>query len=167
MRVKSGLNLAIAVVSLRKSEQIAKIVTLGLLTGNKSLCEHTLNTNGLRLTQQEYGAMMTTSNSIMGETAAVTATAIRDCGRRIGYRGYLIHGEIPAISYAIYGRNGLGQLAELGNARSFAEAMRWVDRHRDGMRHTLAADAFAEPVLPDDDDLDQPAMPAVELRQAA
>lgn len=114
--------------------------------------------------------MMTYGNSMIGETTAVTATATRDCGRRIGYRGYLIHGEIPAISYAIYGRNGLGQLAELGNARSFTEAMRWVDRHRDGMRHTLAADAFAETAMPaalTDDDFAQPGLPAVELRQAA
>ena len=109
--------------------------------------------------------MMTYGNSMIGETTAATAT--RDCGRRIGYRGYLIHGEIPAISYAIYGRNGLGQLAELGNARSFTEAMRWVDRHRDGMRHTLAADAFAAPEALTDDSFAQPDLLDVELRQAA
>lgn len=101
--------------------------------------------------------MMTHHRSIISAATAVANTAIHDSGRRIGYRGYLIHGEIPAIAYIIYGRNALGQLAELGAARSFADAMRWVDRHLDGMRQELPVDGIAEPA--------EPAIPA--LRQAA
>lgn len=100
---------------------------------------------------------MLTHNSVISETTAVSPAAIADNGRRIGYRGYLIHGEIPAISYAIYGRNALGQLAELGAARSFTEAMRWVDRHLDGMRQDLPVAAIADPAEP----------VAAALRQAA
>lgn len=101
---------------------------------------------------------MMTHRSIISETTAVATAVIHPGGRRIGYRGYLIHGEIPAISYAIYGRNALGQLAELGAARSFTAAMRWVDRHLDGMRQDLPVAGI----------IDEPAEPvAAILRQAA
>ena len=71
----------------------------------------------------------TTRSSMMDATHAVTASPIPSGGRRIPYRGHLIHGEVPAICYVIYGRNRYGQVTELGNTRSFADAMRWVDRH--------------------------------------
>lgn len=82
---------------------------------------------------------MTTTNSlgIVGATMAIATVAIPDCGRKVYYRGYLIHGEIPAICYAIYGRNEMGQLTELGAVRDFPAAMRWVDRHLAEMRQLL------------------------------
>lgn len=72
---------------------------------------------------------MTTSHTgIIDATHVVATKPISHGGRRILYRGYLIHGEVPSIYYVIYGRNHFGQLTELGVARSFADAMRWVDR---------------------------------------
>ncbi len=92
--------------------------------------------------------MMTHSASIMAETTAVAATPIPDCGRKIGYRGYLIHGEIPSICYIIYGRNDFGQLAELGTVSGFTEAMGWVDRHIAEMEGMLPVDAPTPPAAP-------------------
>ena len=92
--------------------------------------------------------MMTSNGSIVGATTAVRPTAIPDCGRKVYYRGYLIHGEIPGICYVIYGRNGLGQLAELGIVRDFHAAMPWVDRHLDEMRRLMPVSAH-EPVYVD------------------
>ena len=77
---------------------------------------------------------MFSNASIVGATTAVRTTAIPESGRKVYYRGYLIHGEIPGICYVIYGRNEFGQVAELGAARTFPSAMRWVDRHADEMR---------------------------------
>ncbi len=68
-------------------------------------------------------------NSVIDATHAVATSRIPAGGRRISYRGYLIHGEVPSICYVIYGRNGFGQLTELGATRSFPDAMRWVDKH--------------------------------------
>ena len=82
--------------------------------------------------------MMTTSRtSMMQATHAVAASPIPPGGRRIPYRGHLIHGEVPSICYVIYGRNNFGQLVELGSARSFADAMRWVDRHLEQVERLL------------------------------
>ena len=82
--------------------------------------------------------MITTARiSMMDATHSVTASPIPPGGRRIPYRGHLIHGEVPSICYVIYGRNRYGQLTELGNTRSFADAMRWVDRHLDDMRRLI------------------------------
>ena len=79
----------------------------------------------------------TTRTSMMDATHAVTASPIPSGGRRIPYRGHLIHGEVPSICYVIYGRNRHGQLTELGNTRSFADAMRWVDRHVADMQRLI------------------------------
>ena len=73
-------------------------------------------------------------NSVFSATTAVTTVPIPAGGRRIYYRGYLIHAEIPSIRYVIYGRNSLQQLTELGTVRSFMDAMPWVDRHLNEMR---------------------------------
>ena len=62
---------------------------------------------------------MLNNGSIVGATTAIRTTAIPDFGRKVYYRGYLIHGEIPGISYVIYGRNEFGQVAELGAAQTF------------------------------------------------
>lgn len=91
--------------------------------------------------------MMSSNGSIVGATTAVRTTAIPDSGRKVYYRSYLIHGEIPGLCYVIYGRNGLGQLAELGTVRDFRAAMEWVDRHRYEMRRRLAVSDVA-PVYP-------------------
>ena len=83
---------------------------------------------------------MTSNNivtSILAGTDADAAAAIPDGGRRIAYRGYLIHGEIPGICYVIYGRNARGWLAELGTVSDFPAAMRWVDRHLAELRRIL------------------------------
>lgn len=92
--------------------------------------------------------MMTNRTGIMAETTAVAATAIPNCGRKIAYRGYLIHGEIPAICYIIYGRNDFGQLAELGTVSDFTAAMRWVDRHLAEMERMLPVAASNPPAAP-------------------
>ena len=68
-------------------------------------------------------------NSVINATHAVATSRIPAGGRRISYRGYLIHGEVPSICYVIYGRNEFGQLTELGATRSFPDAMLWVDKH--------------------------------------
>ena len=82
--------------------------------------------------------MITTARiSMMDATHAVTTSPIPLSGRRIPYRGHLIHGEVPSICYVIYGRNRYGQLTELGNTRSFADAMRWVDRHVEDMQRLI------------------------------
>ena len=78
--------------------------------------------------------MEANTNSVFSATAAVTTVPIPAGGRRIHYRGYLVHAEIPSICYVIYGRNSLHQLTELGTVRSFMNAMRWVDRHLNEMR---------------------------------
>ena len=72
---------------------------------------------------------MTKQGSIVGATTAVKTVRIPDRGRKVYYRGFLIHGEIPGLCYVIYWPNELGQLAELGAADGFFTAMRWVDRH--------------------------------------
>ena len=77
--------------------------------------------------------MKADSNSVFSATEAVTTVPIPAGGRRIYYRGYLVHAEIPSICYVIYGRNSLHQLTELGTVRSFMNAMRWVDRHLNEM----------------------------------
>ena len=96
--------------------------------------------------------MMSNNGSIVGATSAVRTTAIPDSGRKVYYRSYLIHGEIPGLCYVIYGRNGLGQLAELGTARDFRAAMEWVDRHRYEMRRLMPV-AEARLVYPDTGEL--------------
>ena len=68
-------------------------------------------------------------NSLINATHAVATSRSPAGGRRISYRGYLIHGAVPSICYVIYGRNGFGQLTELGATRSFPDAMSWVDKH--------------------------------------
>ena len=84
----------------------------------------------MRLTRATGESTVMFSNaSIVGATTAVRTTTIPESGRKVYYRGYLIHGEIPGICYVIYGRNEFGQVAELGAARTFPSAMRWVDRH--------------------------------------
>ena len=80
-----------------------------------------------------------TRNSIIDATHAVATSRIPAGGRRISYRGYLIHGEVPSICYVIYGRNGFGQLTELGATRSFPDAMRWVDKHVENMQGMIPA----------------------------
>ena len=80
---------------------------------------------------------MFSNASIVGATTAVRTTAIPDSGRKVYYRGYLIHGEIPGVCYVIYGRNKFGQVAELGAASTFPSAMRWVDRHASEMRRPM------------------------------
>ena len=74
------------------------------------------------------------TESVFNVRNAVTTTAIPGHGRKITYRGYLIHGEIPSISYVVYGWNKTGQLSELGVARSFPESMQWVDGHIEQLR---------------------------------
>ena len=81
--------------------------------------------------------VMFSNDSIVGATTAVRTTAIPDTGRKVYYRGYLIHGEIPGVCYVIYGRNEFGQVAELGAASAFPSAMRWVDRHAAEMRRMV------------------------------
>ncbi len=83
---------------------------------------------------------MFSNSSIVGATTAVRTAAIPDCGRKVYYRGYMIHGEVPGICYVIYGRNEFGQVAELGAARTFPAAMRWVDRHFSEMRRVMTVD---------------------------
>ncbi len=80
---------------------------------------------------------MFSNASIVGATTAVRTTTIPESGRKVYYRGYLIHGEIPGICYVIYGRNEFGQVAELGAARTFPSAMRWVDRHSAQMQRPM------------------------------
>ena len=65
-------------------------------------------------------------------------------GRRIAYRGYLIHSELPRACYVIYGRTAAGIVSELGVAARFADAMVWVDRHISALRNTSAT-AFPMP----------------------
>ena len=83
--------------------------------------------------------------SMMDATHAVATSPIPPGGRRIPYRGHLIHGEVPSICYVIYGRNRYGQLTELGNTRSFADAMRWVDRHVEEMERLIPVVGGAAP----------------------
>jgi len=78
-------------------------------------------------------------NSVINATHAVATSPIPAGGRRISYRGYLIHGEVPSICYVIYGRNGFGQLTELGATRSFPDAMLWVDKHVANMQGMIPA----------------------------
>lgn len=78
-------------------------------------------------------------NSVIQATHAVATSRIPSGGRRICYRGYLIHGEVPSICYVIYGRNGFGQLTELGATRNFPDAMRWVDTHLSNMEGMIPA----------------------------
>jgi len=85
-------------------------------------------------------SIMFSNASIVGATTAVRTTTIPDSGRKVYYRGYLIHGEIPGICYVIYGRNEFGQIAELGAARTFPSAMCWVDRHRAEMQRSIPVD---------------------------
>lgn len=80
-------------------------------------------------------------NSVINATHAVATSRIPAGGRRISYRGYLIHGEVPSICYVIYGRNGFGQLTELGATRSFPDAMSWVDKHVENMQGMIPAGA--------------------------
>ncbi|CAI8018233.1 hypothetical protein GBAR_LOCUS11033 [Geodia barretti] len=80
-----------------------------------------------------------TRNSVINATHAVATARIPAGGRRISYRGYLIHGEVPSICYVIYGRNGFGQLTELGATRSFADAMGWIDKHIANMQGMIPA----------------------------
>lgn len=80
-----------------------------------------------------------TRNSVIQATHAVATSRIPAGGRRISYRGYLIHGEVPSICYVIYGRNGFGQLTELGATRSFPDAMRWVDKHLSNLEGMIPA----------------------------
>lgn len=84
---------------------------------------------------------MFSNASIVGATTAIRTTAIPDTGRKVYYRGYLIHGEIPGVCYVIYGRNEFGQVAELGASRTFSAAMQWVDRHSTQMRRMIPVDA--------------------------
>lgn len=81
--------------------------------------------------------MISSNGSIVGATSAVRTAPIPNSGRKVYYRGYLIHGEIPGLCYVIYGRNELSQLAELGTVRDFRAAMEWVDRRRDEMRRLI------------------------------
>ena len=102
-----------------------------------------------------------TSNNIVTSILAGTdadAAAIPSEGRRIAYRGYLIHGEIPGICYVIYGRNAGGRLAELGSVSDFPAAMRWIDRHLAQLRRILPVPDSPLPGIISD---------AAPLRQAA
>ena len=45
----------------------------------------------------------------------------------IYYRGYVIHQDIPAICYTVYGRRPLRM--ELSACGTSLQAMQWVDRH--------------------------------------
>ena len=78
-------------------------------------------------------------DSVINATHAIAASRIPSGGRRISYRGYLIHGEVPSICYVIYGRNRYGQLTELGATRSFPDAMVWVDKHVANMEGMIPA----------------------------
>ena len=78
-------------------------------------------------------------DSVINATHAVATSRIPAGGRRISYRGYLIHGEVPSICYVIYGRNGFGQLTEIGATRSFPDAMSWVDKHVANMQEMIPA----------------------------
>lgn len=80
-----------------------------------------------------------TRDSVIQATHAAATSRIPAGGRRISYRGYLIHGEVPSICYVIYGRNGFGQLTELGATRNFPDAMRWVDKHLSNMEGMIPA----------------------------
>ena len=84
---------------------------------------------------------MTKQGSIVGATSAVKTVSIPNRGKKVYYRGFLIHGEIPGLCYVIYGNNDLGQLAELGAADGFFAAMRWVDRHMAEMAKLMPAPA--------------------------
>lgn len=87
-------------------------------------------------------------NSVINATHAVATSRIPAGGRRISYRGYLIHGEVPSICYVIYGRNGFGQLTELGATRSFPDAMSWVDKHVANMEGMIPAEMPATTTVP-------------------
>ena len=89
-----------------------------------------------------------TCNGIIDATHAVATSPIPAGGRRISYRGYLIHGEVPSICYVIYGRNGFGQLTELGATRSFPDAMSWVDKHVTNMEGMIPAGMPDAPIPP-------------------
>lgn len=91
--------------------------------------------------------------SVINETHAVATSRIPSGGRRISYRGYLIHGEVPSICYVIYGRNGFGQLTELGATRSFPDAMQWVDKHLANMDQMIPAGVPGADVRPTRDTL--------------
>ena len=80
-----------------------------------------------------------TRNGVINATRTVVTSRIPAGGRRISYRGYLIHGEVPSICYVIYGRNGFGQLTELGATRSFPDAMLWIDKHVTNMQGVIPA----------------------------
>ena len=54
---------------------------------------------------------------------------------------------MPSICYVIYGRNGFGQLTELGATRSFPDAMSWVDKHVANMEEMIPAGTPA-PITP-------------------
>ncbi len=94
-----------------------------------------------------------TRNSVINATHAVATSRIPAGGRRISYRGYLIHGEVPSICYVIYGRNGFGQLTELGATRSFPDAMRWIDKHVANMQGMIPAGVPAGTAAPGHDTL--------------
>ena len=83
---------------------------------------------------------MSSNISIVGATTAVRTTSIPNHGRKVYYRGYLIHGEVPGVCYVIYGKNEFGQVAELGATRNFPAAMRWVDRHSTQMGQLMPVD---------------------------
>ena len=95
---------------------------------------------------------MFSNASIVGATTAVRTTTIPNAGRKVYYRGYLIHRELPGICYIIYGKNQFGQVAELGAARTFRSAMRWVDRHSAQMGRLMPVDVDG-PVYSDASDL--------------
>ncbi len=95
---------------------------------------------------------MTKQGSIVGATTAVKTVSIPDRGKKVYYRGFLIHGEVPGLCYVIYGNNELGQLAELGAADGFFAAMRWVDRHMGEMAKLMPVPP-AEPEYTDTDEL--------------
>ena len=87
-------------------------------------------------------------DSVINATHAVATSPIPAGGRRISYRGYLIHGEVPSICYVIYGRNAFGQLTELGATRSFPDAMAWVDKHVADMQGMIPAGIPAASTTP-------------------
>lgn len=62
-------------------------------------------------------------------------TILSQQGRKIWYRGYVIHGEIPAVCYTVYGRKAERNLTELGITTCFRDAMEWIDRHINLMRN--------------------------------
>ena len=69
----------------------------------------------------------------MDGTPFNAASALTEPGRKIYYRNYLIHGEVPDygrnVCYTVYARQADGLLKEVGVAAGFRSAMRWVDRH--------------------------------------